>query len=152
MKRAAIAVVGIVVLLTAVASTWHAVRMELFIWGASPSAMTTAGDEEALHGKIVREVLLVEGVGREDQRFTLTPGVWRATVEAADATVDEARLSSTGERNSTSSWNLDYPLVFTVGEFSRAAFTHGPDLAIRVNTLEDFVEWSVTLERFADPH
>ena len=150
-RGAALAIAGLVFVVMAGAMVWHTVRMELIFWGASPSSMTVAGDEEALHGRIVREVLLVEGVGREDQQFTLTPGVWRVTVEAMDATVDEARLSSTGERNSTSMWNLDYPLVFTVEEFSRAKFTHGSELAIRVNTLEDDVEWSVTLERFAEP-
>ena len=97
---------GIVV----VALVWHVVRFELLFLGVGAGSSVenpyaTFGDEEVYLEGVVVEVVLVEGLGREDQFVTLAPGLWRATVQADGSAIDWAQISGVGDYPSTIGWN-----------------------------------------------
>ncbi len=148
--------------IVAVALVWHVVRFELLFLGVGSSVedpYATFGNEEIyLDGGVV-EVVLVEGLGREDQFVTLAPGTWRATVEVVDSGIDSAQISSVGEYSSTISWSTQIfqgptrprPAVFVVGNRGTPRVTlYGREFRVRTNAIADNHPWSVTFERFDD--
>ena len=160
MKRWQRVAVLTLVLLIAVSSVWQTVRLEQVFWSfgsAQDSAYATfgRGGDVDLHGLDVREVVYVQGVGREDALVTLANGTWRATVEATDSSIDEAKIASTGEHFSSLSWSIldsradSRAAVFVVGDYpDPGARLYGPEFSINTNAIEDHYAWSVTLERF----
>ena len=163
MKRLAIAAGAVLVLLIAVSSVWHTVRMELlFRTGGATSANASAyGDyamfpaAEAIHllGLVVVEVVLVEGVGPEAQLVTLVAGPWRATTEVADTRIDYTYITGASPKGSQLSWSSDEsrPAVFVVGDIGQTkaqATVFGREFIVRTNAVVEDHPWSVTLERF----
>ena len=159
MKRLGITAGAVLVLLIAVSSVWHTVRMEWLLWGAEPVARETYNDdamfrEADILGQVVVEVVLVEGVGSEPQPVTLAAGTWRATTEAVDHSIDDTHIIGTSRRGSRLSWSSgeSRPAVFVVGDFGRTQATlYGRGFIIRTNAVEEDHPWSVTLERFGQP-
>ena len=145
-----------------VALVWHVVRFELLFLGAGASvddAYVTFGNEEIYLEGVVVEVVLVEGMGREDQFVTLAPGTWRATVEVVDSDTDSAQISSVDGYASTIRWSTQIssgrtrprPAVFVVGDRGTPGVTlYGREFRVRTNAIVDNHPWSVTLERFDD--
>ncbi len=149
---------GIVV----VALVWHVVRFELLLLGAGSSVQdpyATFENEEIYLEGVVVEVVLVEGLGREDQFVTLAPGLWRATVQADGSAIDWAQISGVDDYPSTIGWNTRtfsgptraQPAVFVVGDRGTQGVTlYGREFRVRTNAIDDNHAWSVTLERFDD--
>lgn len=147
--------------LIAVTLVWQTVRRELLYWGAEFSSGTSAPvdtsamfDEVAvsdLDDLVVIEVILVDGLGREERPVTLAAGIWRATTEAFGTSINETQIIGTGERNSRLGWSSDAsrPAYFSVGNYPDPGATlYGRDFQVRTNALSDDHPWSVTLERF----
>ncbi|MCY3913782.1 MAG: hypothetical protein OXG43_11140 [Chloroflexi bacterium] len=146
-------------LIIAVAVVWLTVRIELTFWtfGLAPDSDDAAfGAEVDIHGLVVREVVLVEAVGREEPRLTLAAGTWRATVETADVGIDWAQIAVAGPRRNTIGWDISNSrsAVFVVSYRPPSRDTpgtlNGREFRIRTNAIDDH-PWSVTLERLGDP-
>ena len=146
----------------AAASVVIAVVLGLLLWGAQGSSGAGAGiyDESALFpevevsdfdGLVVIEVVLVDGVGPEEREVTLGAGIWRATTEAVDSSIDDTHIVGTSERGSRLSWSSDEsrPAYFVVGDFGQSQATlYGREFIVRTNAVIEDHPWSVTLERF----
>lgn len=146
-------------LIVAVALVWLTVRIELTFWTfgvASNSDDTVFGAEVDIHGLVVREVVLVEAVGREEPRVTLAAGTWRATVETADVRIDWAEIAVAGPRRNSIGWDISNsrPAIFVVSYSPPSPDTpgmlNGREFRILTNAVDDH-PWSVTLERLGDP-
>ncbi len=97
------------------------------------------------------EVILVDGLGAEEQVVTLAAGIWRATTEAFGTSIDETQVIGTGERDSRLGWASDAsrPAYFKIGNYPDPGATlYGRELIIRTNAVSDSYPWSGTLERF----
>ena len=164
MKRLAIAAGAVLVLLIAVSSVWHTVRMELLLVGSTSTDASASGDyamfpaAEDIHllGLVVVEVVLIEGVGPEAQPVTLAAGTWRATTEVVDTRIDGTYIIGASPRGSRLSWSSDEsrPAVFVVGDIGQTqaqATLFGREFTIRTNAVVEDHPWSVTLERFGRP-
>ena len=102
------------VALIALSSVWQTVRRELLYWGAEFSRGSSAPvDTSALFSEVsvsdlndlvVIEVILVEGVGREERPVTLGAGIWQATTEAFGTTINETQIIGSGEEESRLGW------------------------------------------------
>ena len=117
------------------------------------SAMFPEVEVSDVAGLVVVEVVLVEGVGPEEQPVTLAAGIWRATTEAIDTRIDGTYIEGLSERGSRLSWSCDEsrPAYFAVGDFGQSLGTlYGREFIIRTNAIVDDHPWSVTLERFGD--
>lgn len=143
----------------AVAVVWLTVRIELTFWnlGVAPDSDDAAfGAEVDTYGLVVREVVLVEAVGREEPRVTLAAGTWRATVEAADVGIDWAEIAAAEPRRNSIGWNISNsrPAIFIVSHGPPIPDTpgmlNGREFRILTNAIDDH-PWSVTLERLGDP-
>jgi len=134
-----------------------AVGVAMTLWtsrAAHRPEPATFGIEAHIDGLVVLEVVLVEGVGPEEQPVTLAAGTWRATVAVGAPSIDEAQITGIDGYRSTISWTISdsRPAVVVVGDHPDhgAATLYGREFRIGVNAIDED-PWSVTLERFGDP-